>query len=182
MMDNRNELMVKMRMRGVSFPEIGKIFGITRQRAHQIITGYRSPTSPKISVENLKIWNVRKRKSLGLPDQVLNGNGLGGGRDFIRELARIRDNHTCQICGLVWVKGNRRLDVHHTKEKMEGRSSERGSIKRDKESIDKMITLCHSCHLNLDSVKKKMHTNAQGRVLTNVKNGNRLEVWEIKKQ
>lgn len=79
-----------------------------------------------------------------------------GGRDRFREIIRIRDKHTCQICLRVWKKGERRFDVHHEDEEQEGRSKERGICKRDKENMDKMITLCHKCHLSLDSVKAKM--------------------------
>ena len=35
------------------------------------------------------------------------------GKDRTRELARIRDKHTCQKCGKIWQEGQRRFDVHH---------------------------------------------------------------------
>lgn len=86
------------------------------------------------------------------------------GRDFIREKIRKRDNYTCQNCGRVWLEGERRFDVHHMDEEFEGLDRTYKGVKRpkgqykiDKENQDRMITYCHKCHLNLDSVKKKMY-------------------------
>jgi 5-methylcytosine-specific restriction endonuclease McrA len=73
------------------------------------------------------------------------------GRDFIREKVRQRDNWTCQKCGKIWEEGTRRLDVHHLDEKLESNRTYQGS-----RCLDRMITLCHKCHLNLPHVKKKI--------------------------
>lgn len=81
---------------------------------------------------------------------------VGGQRDVIREWVRIRDNRTCQKCGKIWIKGQRRFDVHHLDLSMEGKSKERGIGKWDEKNIGKLITYCHKCHLNLHSVKEKM--------------------------
>ena len=67
------------------------------------------------------------------------------GIDYIREKVRIRDKHTCQICFNIWKPGERRFDVHHLDIKME-------SIKNysyDSKNQDRLVTLCHKCHLNL---------------------------------
>lgn len=139
----------------MTYKKIGILLGISRQRVNQIETGYISPSSSKlINVGDLKIWNKRKRESLGLPTGK-NAIKLGG-RDKIRELVRMKDNHTCQICLKKWVEGKRRFDVHHTNEKAEGKSSNKGCIEADKENIKEMVTLCHKCHLSLDSVRAKM--------------------------
>ena len=77
---------------------------------------------------------------------------VSGGRDCTRELVRIRDNHTCQICGKIWEPGKRRLDVHHKdfdKEKSQ-------KYERYEEEQKNMITLCHKCHLNLPGHKRQM--------------------------
>lgn len=88
-----------------------------------------------------------------------------GGTDFIREKVRIRDKHTCQCCGKKWKKGMRRFDVHHQDEDFEGLkgnskkgipSRNKGVYEYDKNNFDKLITYCHKCHMNLDSVKRKM--------------------------
>lgn len=81
----RNDIIKKMSKEGTSYYRLGKIFGLSRQRIHQICTGYRSPIKP----------------------------GQLQGKDRPREKVRIRDNHTCQECGKKWVIGARRFDVHH---------------------------------------------------------------------
>lgn len=64
------------------------------------------------------------------------------GREYARELARMRDDHTCQECGKKWIEGTRRFDVHH----LNGICGLR-SRKYDKVSdIDGLITVCHKCH------------------------------------
>lgn len=74
------------------------------------------------------------------------------GRDRPREIARQRDNHTCRICLNKWVEGQRRFDIHHL-------SGFCGKLSRKYDKIDNLemlITLCHKCHLNLETVKVKM--------------------------
>lgn len=168
------EIMIKMREEGHTYVSIGRKFGISRQRVHQLITGYRSPASiipveelqtwtkrkqlkyPKeweefklkhpraIAPEDLKVWNERKRKYLGLPTENIHTSG--GGREFIREIVRIRDNHTCQRCKKTWIKGQRKFDVHHLDEEMLGKNRVKGVISYDKENMNKLITFCHKCH------------------------------------
>jgi hypothetical protein len=67
------------------------------------------------------------------------------GRDLIREKIRIRDNHTCQICNKIWIRGLRRFDVHH-KDCIKDKSRQYDNYETEK---DNLITLCHKCHLNL---------------------------------
>jgi len=69
---NRRGEMVLLREAGVSFEKIGNRYGITRQRAQQVISGY----------------------------QVLNrslARGKGGYRT-IHKAVLLRDNNTCQVC------------------------------------------------------------------------------------
>ena len=109
---------------GKTYEEVGKGFNISRQRVHQIVTGYVSPSSRSM---------------------------LSGGLGYIREDVRIRDNYNCQLCFKQWIPGERRFDVHHLDERME-------SIKNyeyDKNNSDKMITLCHRCHLRLSYIIKR---------------------------
>lgn len=74
------------------------------------------------------------------------------GIDVIRERVRIRDNHTCQKCGKVWVIGQRRFDVHHLDIEMESKKN----YNYDKNNQHMLITYCHKCHLNLHSVREKI--------------------------
>jgi len=150
--------MIKLRNKGLSYIKIGEKFGISKQRVHQIICEYKSPSSIKLS-ENEKTKNFIKWCEINNVEfkgsMCATIGFITGGREQIRELVRIRDNYTCQLCGREWtsrewVKG-RRLDVHHKdydKEK---------SRRCDKlEETDNMITLCHKCHLNLPAHKKSM--------------------------
>lgn len=67
---------------------------------------------------------------------------------------RERDNHTCQKCGRIWKEGERRFDVHHLNE-YEGKNKKF----RIDHKIDELITLCHTCHMNLPHIRKKMSIN-----------------------
>lgn len=69
--------------------------------------------------------------------------------DREREFVRQRDNHRCMICSKKWKTNTRRFDVHHIDENMFGKSNENGIHKYDKENKDKLITLCHKCHMSL---------------------------------
>jgi 5-methylcytosine-specific restriction endonuclease McrA len=92
-----------------------------------------------------------------VPDASFTELGLPAGtRDRVRELVRIRDHRTCQLCGRKWKKGERRLDVHHLDEEQESTVD----VKWDRENLHRMITLCHKCHLNLDTVRAKMRLAA----------------------
>lgn len=81
-------------------------------------------------------------------------NWIGNGRDMTRERVRVRDKHTCQAknCEKVWVKGERRFDVHHRK----GLCGKKSKGYDKLEDMPFLITYCHKCHLNLHIVKKKM--------------------------
>ncbi len=75
------------------------------------------------------------------------------GRGFLRELVRIRDNHSCGSCGKKWKMGQRRFDVHHENEEHEG---DTGRKYQNNLQFEKMKTYCHKCHLNLDCVTSRM--------------------------
>jgi 5-methylcytosine-specific restriction endonuclease McrA len=81
------------------------------------------------------------------------------GLDFIREKVRIRDNHTCQHCGLIWNGKGKRFDAHHLDDELEGDVGR----KYKNNPIDRMITLCHKCHFNTDSVKKRILIGLYGK-------------------
>lgn len=98
----------------------------------------------------------KQKIKLGIPTNIAIWKTIKGGRDTVREMARARDNWTCQQCGKVWVQGQRRLDVHHLDPKQEGKSKQKNAAKMDLKNFKKLITLCHKCHLNLHSVKKKI--------------------------
>lgn len=113
----------------------------------------------------MKTYTSKTREKLGLPTGKIEIKN-GGGRDYIRELVRMRDGHMCKKCGLRWVAGTRRLDVHHKDPKMEGMSHTKGVVRKDKKNLSQMITLCHKCHLGLHQVKKKMSVAKRSKRLT----------------
>jgi 5-methylcytosine-specific restriction endonuclease McrA len=154
----RIEFIIKCRSSKMSYTEIGKLLNLTRQRVHQIFKKTDFYKNQKLEIPN------EIKKLLGNKN-ITKVTGMGNGsRDRIRELVRIRDNHTCQICKKVWVKGQRRFDVHHEDESREGmdrdyrklRLSGYSIVKEDRTILDRMTTLCHKCHLNLDHLRKKM--------------------------
>lgn len=74
------------------------------------------------------------------------------GRDYTREIVRVRDNYTCQKCGKKWVKGTRRFDVHH----LGGECGEKTKKYDRITDLAGLTTLCHKDHLNLPEVREKM--------------------------
>jgi len=138
-MNDKKDIIISLRNKRYTFQRIGDILGISRQRVHQILY-------------NNQRKNPKPEKKIVLKDisRYKRTNGLSG-TDFLAEIVRKRDNWTCQICGKVWKKGQRRFDVHHIDEKDENKHTYANYKK-----FDKMITLCHKCHLNLEHIRKKM--------------------------
>lgn len=96
-------------------------------------------------------------KSISMLTEIMTGS-----RDQLRELVRIRDGHTCKMCGKRWGEGKRRLDVHHLETHMESVRD----TNYDRNNLDKMVTLCHKCHLNLPHNRAKMRRRVTGKVNT----------------
>ena len=103
----------------------------------------------------LKIIRMTKERRDGGIIKNFNTAGLHllfSGREYTREIARMRDGHTCQKCGRIWRNGEKRFDIHH----LDGLCGKK-SRKYDRlEDIPALITYCHKCHMNLDEVKEKM--------------------------
>ena len=156
---------------GRTYQEIGNFFGISRQRIHQIYKNYHS-SAYWFSIKNpgFRSKIVHILKNLGFNKRIYKkyfirktGTYLMG-RDFVRVLARFRDDWICQGCGKKWEFGQRRFDLHH----IDGNCGIK-SRKYDKiEDLDILITLCHRCHLNLDSVRRKMSLSAKNRKVDNL--------------
>ncbi len=175
---NREKVFKELYQSGKTLREIGEQFNISKQRVFQII--YRPKYISKIRIKHSKeffeiLINERRRIIYRLiklvspevikkvlqnlvdynqslrPINTLNitqETGMKiGGRERYRELVRKRDDYKCQLCFYKWEKGQRRLDTHHIYDK-----NGENSKKCDKE-FDKMITLCHRCHLRIDSYK-----------------------------
>jgi hypothetical protein len=55
--------------------------------------------------------------------------------DILKESIRIRDNHTCQECGIHQDELNHKLDIHHI------------DYNKDNLNPSNLISLCRSCHV-----------------------------------
>lgn len=147
----RKEFVQQCLAKRMTYAAIAKLMGITRQRVKQI-----ERWEPVPFINSSVLQNQKREQLDALPPSPFKA----GQRDKIREWVRVRDKHTCQICLKVWKPGQRRFDVHHEEEHMEGQSKEKGITRYDLANMDKMVTLCHKCHLNLDVVRRKMLKSA----------------------
>ena len=143
-----------------SYQQIGILLGISRQRVHQIITGYKSTWSIK-EKEKKEINKRKTKRRIEVYKRLgINTKGLGAfeGREFTREVVRKRDNWICQFCKKKLEKGQRKFDVHHLD------CDSKKSKQYDKIfEVKNMITLCHECHLNIKEHKRKMSKIAKKR-------------------
>ena len=157
-METKRNIKIKKLYKKVrNYREVAKKFNISHQRVHQIVTGYFSPASRFrviLNPKDIKILTKRKREYLGLPNVDL--KLLNSSRDKLREIVRARDKYTCKKCHKKWKKNTRRFDVHHLDKEMDGKSHYVGITKYDRENLDRLITLCHKCHFNLDETKSKI--------------------------
>jgi len=173
MKNERKKQIKEMMENGITYREIGKKLKISHQRVHQIYTGYKSPANNPFYTSKMRFLKKEEReiifkqkikereeKENELEEKIKKGeiadlSGLGkkfSGRDLVREGVRRRDGYKCQMCFKEWKEGNRRFDIHHLNG-LCGKKS-RGYDRVDE--IKGLITLCHKCHLGLDSVRKKM--------------------------
>jgi len=159
----RNQEIKTLYKQGKTYQEIGDKYGITRQRIHQIVKNIKTHNKKENiylrerlglinrnfnSLEDYFEYWAQENEFKNPVFEILNWLNISqitdikeGSRDRFRELVRIRDNHTCQLCGRRWKKGERRFDTHHIYSK--------GNSKNDWGNHTKVITLCHRCHLNI---------------------------------
>ena len=93
-----------------------------------------------------KVRQNQKARPITLKNVFKQTGIKSGGRDRYRELVRIRDEHTCQLCDKKWENGKRRFDIHHIKGNYE-------LTRKCDRNFNNQITLCHSCHLQVDGWK-----------------------------
>ena len=121
-----------------------------KEKAREIVLNNNPRYNPDLKPESTHVspkWGREYIKEHGIEyKKVHYWNSV----DYVREIVRQRDKHTCQKCGLKWKVGMRKLDVHHLVPEMNGRSHEKGISKYDRANMDKLITLCHRCHFNYD--------------------------------
>jgi|GEM_PF-2004598 len=153
----RNKEIKDLYRRNLTMQEIANLFGLTRQRVHQIISGKRTKIIPG-EKSSFKVKNFETDKILKSGESLYEKFPYlreFTGRGLTRELVRIRDNFTCQKCGKIWAEGERRFDVHH----IDCDSSKTKGYDSRKE-MKNMVTLCHKCHLNLPEHREKCQNSA----------------------
>jgi predicted transcriptional regulator len=126
---------IKKEERRLGLEEIKEIVKIRKKEKEEKIVKYLD------SMVSKEMEDIKNISSLTGMDT--------GSRDRLRELIRIRDNHTCQMCGRIWERGKRRFDVHHNGEDIDGKTPTMSVDSLDRSNFHRMITLCHKCHFNL---------------------------------
>src|SRR3990167_8056696 len=155
----RRKEILKLRKERYTLKELGLRFGVSYKRIGQIIN--RPGVQYKVCFICKKLGQVRRlvcKECLGTYFLRDTGSYLEG-RDYIREIVRIRDNHTCQKCFKKWEEGKRRFDIHH----LNGLCGKKSQSYDCFEEMDGLITLCHKCHLNLDEVREKRSNRSSPR-------------------
>ncbi len=117
---NRIERMKQLRKKGLSYGSIGKVFEISRQRVHQLITDY---ITPDIRIKCKNRPDIKKLKMI---------------YDYVFK----RDNWTCQKCEvrhkeLLKLEKRDRIIIHHIDNDWKNSNP------------NNLICLCNKCHLNL---------------------------------
>lgn len=146
----RNKRIYAWHKGGHSLSSLARQYQLTRERVRQIIWGIDNPTPKSDKKRYLKYAHLLNlnHQEMGSYPQLRTLSG----RDFLRELVRIRDNFTCWKCGRKWKENERRFDVHHENH-LEG---EQGRKYQNNLDFENMKTYCHKCHLGLDCVTLKM--------------------------
>lgn len=104
----------ELRDKGLSYKSIGEIFGISRQRVHQILTGYKTPFSKLTKQEQIryssdlvkirkiqaKIKTETEKKRIGRPLMVKEIKMAKKYREMgltFREIAKLMDRNLAHI-------------------------------------------------------------------------------------
>lgn len=160
----RNKIIKDLYSSGAfTYQQLADRYGITKQRVQQIVIGVRKEILPSHNIELSKYETIEdyltmRAKNNHLLNPIMENikdiditkktKMKSGSRDRFRELIRLRDNYTCQLCGIKWTPDKRRLDTHH----IFGDSIDSKAVGGDHLE---MITLCHKCHLNVDAYKMR---------------------------
>lgn len=161
-MKEQKDKMMAMHQQGITYQEIGKFFGVSRQRVHQIVSGYKSKSikkSPIVRIEDGFYLNNFQKSQIKKLKEENNRCGWKMGREYKREMIRIYFNHTCQSLNCSrkdrqWHKGERRFDVHHFS--CDPKDTKKYDAGKLKDVIKGVSLLCHKCHLSLPEHLQKM--------------------------
>lgn len=166
MMNNqRKSVMESLRKNGATFREIGEMFGITGVRVSKILHYVPRPR-PVHPCYHCGTKTECSRRSIlpyvfCTPCLVTFFTSSTGkrieGREWGRQVIRMRLGHRCVRCQKVWKPGMRRLDIHHL------RDCGKKSRGYDHPDTTHVTVLCHRCHLGLHSVRQRMRTSSSPR-------------------
>ncbi len=150
----RRAKMIALRKSGKTLQAIGDIFSVSRERVRQIVTN--PPSAPKLETIRTcsicgSLFSHLQHSATYCKKCLASGLTSMRGRERTREVVRIRDGHKCQTCGVCWIRGQRRLDVHHIDGECGKKSKKYDKIKE----IGGMITLCHRCHFSHHQFNRK---------------------------
>ena len=146
----RQKNIIALLEKGNTRTKIAKLYKISTERVRQIINK-RYYIIHESSCEACKKTFLKKDSHHKYCPYCSRLQKNLQGRERTRELTRVRDNHTCQSCGLKWDENMRKFDVHHLNGNCGKYSKGYDRIK----DISSLITLCHKCHMNLEEVKRK---------------------------
>ena len=169
---------------GLTYREIGKLYNISRQRVHQIATGYKSPASyipywKKIGLATEEQWLQLQKEKLKKRAILIQTQQAILERKKLKEIER-ENGIRADLHGIDNKKFQGRDLVREAIRKRDnytcqicGKKWKRGKRRLDIHHLDGLcgkksqaydkagditglITLCHKCHLNLDENRKKM--------------------------
>ena len=132
----RHNLIQELRNKGWTLQRIGNKLKLSRDRIRQVLND-----PPK-----LKILAIPKPPFVPQPLFLREKSG----REYTRMLVRMRDNFTCQNCGITRtpemakMENKKMFDVHH----LYGLCGKKSKNYDKKEDIETLLTLCHKCHFN----------------------------------
>jgi len=156
------------RGKGRTLADIGRELHISRERVRQIADDVRNAPRVRWSIasQSYRRTCFICRSILESPSKYckscIKTNKLDvGGRDLVRGVVRGRDNNTCQVCGYVWnPKQPKRLDVHH----LDGLCGKLTKKYDNFDMMNKLITVCHKCHYNLEDHRHNGRVASEKRI------------------
>jgi hypothetical protein len=132
---------VDLRKKGWQDKEIAKYLNIKIGDVLRISkTVFYSSNYSLVSNKKKKSKKKKKKKKIKIHDPKYRITGT----DYVKQIVRKRDDNICRICGTKHVEGKRKMDVvFDDHEKTFGK--EYVSVSE----IDKLITVCHRCNLQM---------------------------------
>lgn len=158
-MDNSYKtIIVTLRHRRFTYSQIGRLLCLSRQRVQMAYEEHRTADVPPL-LKAKRYGDLRDALKHvqpilftrpGFDPHGVPGAGLVS---LVREMVRRRDGYRCQMCYRKARPGERKLDVHHLDERMEGEPV--SGLPDANLEPDDMITLCHQCHMRIAMARRR---------------------------